>query len=88
MADALRNAAKDPAVVSRIEGIGLFADYEDPAAARQRLETEYKDIVDSAGSCNGDPEQGLSKAVRPRRNGVKSDAGIHHAAGRWILRHS
>ena len=46
LVDALANAAKDPAVVSRIEGIGLFAQYEGPTAARQRLETEYKDVVE------------------------------------------
>jgi tripartite-type tricarboxylate transporter receptor subunit TctC len=38
-------AAKDPAFISKIEAIGLFGQYEDPAKARKRLETEYADIV-------------------------------------------
>jgi len=38
-------AAKDSALVSKIESIGLFGQYEDPAKARARLETEYTDIV-------------------------------------------
>ena len=46
LVDALQKAAKDPVVVSKIETIGLFAQYEGPAAARARLETEYKDIVE------------------------------------------
>ena len=43
---AVHQAAKEPAVVAKIEGIGLFAQYEDPATARQRLETEYRDVVE------------------------------------------
>jgi tripartite-type tricarboxylate transporter receptor subunit TctC len=43
---AVQKAAKDPAVVDKLEGIGLFPQYEDPAAARRRLETEYRDIID------------------------------------------
>jgi tripartite-type tricarboxylate transporter receptor subunit TctC len=46
LVDAVQKAAKDPAVVSKLEGIGLFAEYENPEAARQRLETEYRDIVE------------------------------------------
>ena len=44
--DAVHQAAKEPAIVAKIEGIGLFSQYEDPATARQRLETEYRDIVE------------------------------------------
>ena len=43
---AVQKAAQDPAVVGKLEGIGLFPQYEDPAAARRRLETEYRDIID------------------------------------------
>jgi tripartite-type tricarboxylate transporter receptor subunit TctC len=46
LVDAVHQAAKNPAVVAKIEGIGLFSQYEDPAAARQRLETEYRDVVE------------------------------------------
>jgi len=46
LVDALAKATKDPAVISKIETIGLFAEYEAPAAARARLEAEYKDIVE------------------------------------------
>jgi tripartite-type tricarboxylate transporter receptor subunit TctC len=46
LVDALAKATKDPAVVSKIETIGLFAQYEAPVAARARLEAEYKDIVE------------------------------------------
>jgi len=45
LVDALAKAAKDPAFVAKIEAIGLFGQYEDPAAARSRLESEYSDIV-------------------------------------------
>ena len=38
-------AAKDPGFLAKIEAIGLFGQYEDPAQARARLEAEYKDIV-------------------------------------------
>ena len=43
---AVHQAAKEPAVVAKIEGIGLFSQYEDPTTARQRLETEYRDVVE------------------------------------------
>ena len=43
---AVQKAAKDPAIVDKIEAIGLFPQYEDPATARRRLETEYRDIID------------------------------------------
>src|SRR6202051_3391105 len=42
---AVAKAAKDPAFVAKIEAIGLFGQYEDPAKARSRLESEYADIV-------------------------------------------
>lgn len=42
---ALAKAARDPAFISKIEAIGLFSQYEDPATARQRLKSEYDDIV-------------------------------------------
>jgi tripartite-type tricarboxylate transporter receptor subunit TctC len=45
LANAVRSAAHDPAVVANIEGVGLFAQYEDPATARQRLDAEYKDVI-------------------------------------------
>jgi tripartite-type tricarboxylate transporter receptor subunit TctC len=45
LVEALAKAAKDAAFVAKIEEIGLFGQYEDPAKARRRLETEYADIV-------------------------------------------
>ena len=42
---AVAKAARDPAFVAKVEGLGLLARYEDPAAAHKRLETEYADIV-------------------------------------------
>ena len=42
---AVAKAARDPAFVAKVEGLGLLARYEDPAAARKRLETEYADMV-------------------------------------------
>ncbi|HLN37742.1 MAG TPA: tripartite tricarboxylate transporter substrate binding protein [Xanthobacteraceae bacterium] len=45
LVDAVAKAAKDPAFVAKIEAIGLFGQYEDPATARSRLESEYADIV-------------------------------------------
>jgi tripartite-type tricarboxylate transporter receptor subunit TctC len=45
LVNGLAEAAKDPAFVSKIEAIGLFGQYEEPAKARSRLETEYNDIV-------------------------------------------
>jgi tripartite-type tricarboxylate transporter receptor subunit TctC len=46
LVDAVAKAAKDASFVSRIEAIGLFSQYEDPAAARKRLESEYSDILE------------------------------------------
>src|ERR1700722_12185726 len=45
LVDGLAKAAKDPSFVSKIESIGLFGQYEEPAKARTRLESEYNDIV-------------------------------------------
>jgi putative tricarboxylic transport membrane protein len=45
LVDALAVAAKDPGFIGKIEAIGLFGQYEEPAKARARLETEYNDIV-------------------------------------------
>lgn len=45
LVDAVAKAAKDPSFVAKIEAIGLFGQYEDPAKARRRLESEYADIV-------------------------------------------
>jgi tripartite-type tricarboxylate transporter receptor subunit TctC len=42
---AVAKAAKDSSFIAKIEAIGLFGQYEDPAKARSRLETEYTDIV-------------------------------------------
>jgi tripartite-type tricarboxylate transporter receptor subunit TctC len=42
---AVQKAAHDPAFISKIEAIGLFSQYEDPATAHKRLESEYTDIV-------------------------------------------
>ena len=45
LTDAVAKAARDPAFVAKVEGLGLLARYESPAAARKRLEVEYADIV-------------------------------------------
>jgi tripartite-type tricarboxylate transporter receptor subunit TctC len=45
LVDALAAAAKDPGFIGKIEAIGLFGQYEEPAKARSRLESEYNDIV-------------------------------------------
>jgi tripartite-type tricarboxylate transporter receptor subunit TctC len=45
LVNAVAKAAKDAAFISKIEAIGLFSQYEDPAVARKRLESEYTDIV-------------------------------------------
>jgi hypothetical protein len=36
----------DPAVVAKLEKVGLFAAYEDPKRARERLQDELRDIVE------------------------------------------
>jgi len=45
LVDAVAKAAKDASFLAKIEAIGLFGQYEDPAKARSRLESEYTDIV-------------------------------------------
>jgi tripartite-type tricarboxylate transporter receptor subunit TctC len=45
LVDAVAKAAKNPSFVAKIEAIGLFGQYEDPAKAHSRLESEYADIV-------------------------------------------
>ncbi len=42
---AVATAAKDASFVAKIEAIGLFGQYEDPAKARARLQSEYTDIA-------------------------------------------
>jgi tripartite-type tricarboxylate transporter receptor subunit TctC len=46
LVNAVRKAAEAPAAVAKIEGIGLFAQYEEPSAARRRIEAEYRDVVE------------------------------------------
>jgi len=45
LVDAVAKASHDPSFAAKVEAIGLLSRYEDPAAARKRLETEYADIV-------------------------------------------
>jgi tripartite-type tricarboxylate transporter receptor subunit TctC len=45
LVDAVAKAAKDRSFIAKIEAIGLFGQYEEPAQARGRLEAEYNDIV-------------------------------------------
>jgi tripartite-type tricarboxylate transporter receptor subunit TctC len=45
LVSTVATAAKDPGFIGKIEAIGLFGQYEEPAKARARLETEYNDIV-------------------------------------------
>jgi tripartite-type tricarboxylate transporter receptor subunit TctC len=45
LVEALAKAAKDPSFVAKIETIGLFGQYEGPAKARSRLESEYTDTA-------------------------------------------
>jgi tripartite-type tricarboxylate transporter receptor subunit TctC len=42
---ALQETMKDAAVAAKLATVGLFAQYEDPASARERLNSEYHDIV-------------------------------------------
>jgi tripartite-type tricarboxylate transporter receptor subunit TctC len=42
---AVARAARDPAYVAKVEALGLLPRYEDPAAARERLQSEYADIL-------------------------------------------
>jgi tripartite-type tricarboxylate transporter receptor subunit TctC len=45
LVDAIAKATHDASFAAKVEAIGLLARYEDPAAARKRLETEYADIA-------------------------------------------
>lgn len=45
LVDAVATAAKNAGFIAKIEAIGLFGQYEDPAKARARLQSEYTDIV-------------------------------------------
>jgi tripartite-type tricarboxylate transporter receptor subunit TctC len=42
---AIQKAVQDPAVIAKVENIGLLASYENPDSARHRLQTEYDDVV-------------------------------------------
>src|SRR5262252_2407964 len=41
LVNALQQTMSDPAVAAKLATVGLFAQYESPAAARERLEQEY-----------------------------------------------
>ena len=43
---ALQQTMSDPAVAAKLATVGLFTQYEGPAAARERLEQEYHDILE------------------------------------------
>ncbi len=45
LVNAVSAAAKDSGFIAKIEAIGLFGQYEEPARARARLEAEYKDLA-------------------------------------------
>jgi tripartite-type tricarboxylate transporter receptor subunit TctC len=45
LVNALAQTTRDPAVEAKLENIGLFAQYESPAVARERLAGEYRDIL-------------------------------------------
>jgi tripartite-type tricarboxylate transporter receptor subunit TctC len=42
---ALQETMTDAAVAAKLATVGLFAQYEDPASERERLNSEYHDIV-------------------------------------------
>ena len=46
LVNALAETMKDQQVVSKLENVGLFARYEDPATARDRLLREYQDVIE------------------------------------------
>jgi tripartite-type tricarboxylate transporter receptor subunit TctC len=46
LVNALAQTMRDPAIEAKLENIGLFAQHEDPAAARERLAAEYRDILE------------------------------------------
>jgi len=45
LVDAVAKAAHDATFAAKVEATSLLARYEDPTAARKRLETEYADIT-------------------------------------------
>jgi tripartite-type tricarboxylate transporter receptor subunit TctC len=46
LVNALADTMKDRAIEAKIENVGLFAQYESPAVARERLMNEYKDVLE------------------------------------------
>ena len=46
LVNGVAKAAHDSSFIARIEAIGLLSQYEEPAAARSRLQAEYADIVE------------------------------------------
>jgi tripartite-type tricarboxylate transporter receptor subunit TctC len=46
LVNALHQTITDPSVGAKLDAVGLFAQYENPAGARERLEHEYHDIVE------------------------------------------
>jgi tripartite-type tricarboxylate transporter receptor subunit TctC len=46
LVNALADTMKDRTVEAKIENIGLFAQYENPALAHERLVNEYKDVLE------------------------------------------
>ena len=46
LVNTLQQTMKDPSVRSEVDSVGLFVQYENPAAARERLEHELHDIVE------------------------------------------
>jgi tripartite-type tricarboxylate transporter receptor subunit TctC len=45
LVDALARTMSDPAVVAKLDKVGLIAAHEDPRRARERLDEEFRDIV-------------------------------------------
>jgi tripartite-type tricarboxylate transporter receptor subunit TctC len=46
LVNTLQQTMKDPSVGAKLDSVGLFVQYENPAAARERLEHELHDIVE------------------------------------------
>jgi tripartite-type tricarboxylate transporter receptor subunit TctC len=46
LVNALEVTMKDPEIGAKLENVGLFARYENPAQARQRLMNEYQDVLE------------------------------------------
>ena len=45
LVEALRRAMNTPEAAAKLENVGLFAHYDNPKTARERLDEEFKDIV-------------------------------------------